>query len=199
MLHTVMVPLDVTNPIWESVFMVAPLVIVGTREVDGTYDLAPKHMASPIGWQNHYGFVCTPAHATYANAKREGVFTVSFPRPDQVVLTSLAAAPRDEDDQKHALRALPTVGATKVDGVLLKDANLCLECELDRVIDGFGVNSLLVGRVVAASASEDTLRAMDVDDQELIARAPLLAYVHPGRFAEIKLTQAFPFHAGFRR
>ena len=45
-----MTPLDLSHPIWEQVYMVAPLIIVGTREPDGTYDLAPKHMAMPISW-----------------------------------------------------------------------------------------------------------------------------------------------------
>ena len=98
--------------------MVAPLTIVGTREPDGTYDLAPKHMAMPVSWQDHYGFVCTPSHATYVNAQREGCFTVSFPRPDQILLTSLAAAPRCDDAHKHALQAVPTVAATKVQATL---------------------------------------------------------------------------------
>ena len=25
---------------------------LGTREPDGGYDLAPKHMATPLGWDN---------------------------------------------------------------------------------------------------------------------------------------------------
>ena len=102
--------------------MVAPLTLIGTREPDGTYDLAPKHLAIPMSWEEHYGFVCTPSHATYANAQREGAFTVSFPRPDQIVLTSLAAAPRCEDDQKHSLQAIPTFPARKVAGVLVETA-----------------------------------------------------------------------------
>jgi flavin reductase (DIM6/NTAB) family NADH-FMN oxidoreductase RutF len=179
--------------------MVAPLTIVGTREPDGTYDLAPKHLAIPLSWSDHYGFVCTSSHATYANVQREGCFTVSFPRPDQIVLTSLAAAPRCEDDHKYSLEAIPTVPATKVDGVLVDHAYLHFECELDRVIDGFGVNSLIVGRIVAASAAEDSLRDTDRDAQEMIAHSPMLAYLHPGRFTEIHQTHAFPYHVGFKR
>ena len=194
-----MTPLDLSHPVWEQVYMVAPLALVGTREPDGRFDLAPKHLATPLSWRDHYGFVCTPSHATYANARREGCFTVSFPRPDQIVITSLAAAPRSEDDQKHALSAIPTVAASKVEGVLVKDAYLHLECELDRIIDGFAENSLIVGRIVAATAAADSVRDADVDAQEMIAHSPLLAYLHPGRFATITQTQAFPYHVGFRR
>jgi flavin reductase (DIM6/NTAB) family NADH-FMN oxidoreductase RutF len=194
-----MTPLDLEHPVWEQVYMVAPLAIVGTREPDGTFDLAPKHLATPLSWSEHYGFVCTPSHATYANARREKCFTVSFPRPDQIVLTSLAAAPRCEDARKHSLGAVPTVPATKVDGVLLDHAYLHLECQLDRIIDGFGVNSLIVGKVIAASAADDSICDQDRDAQEMIAHSPLLAYLHPGRFAEIHRTHAFPYHIGFKR
>ncbi len=194
-----MTPLDLSHSVWEQVYMVAPLTIIGTREPDGTYDLAPKHMAMPLSWKDHYGFVCTPSHATYANARREGCFTVSFPKPDQILLTSLAAGPRCDDDQKPALAAVPTVPATQIDGVLLSDAHLHLECKLEKIIDGFDVNSLIIGRVVAAAVSDDSARYADVDAQEMIAHSPMLAYLHPGRFAKIVQTQAFPYHVGFRR
>ena len=68
-------------PVWERVFTSNPLVLVGTKERDGGYDLAPKHIAFPMGWENYFGFVCTPRHGTYHNARREGVFTVTYPRP----------------------------------------------------------------------------------------------------------------------
>jgi len=50
------------------------------------------------------------------------------------------------------------------DGVLVEDGCFFLECELDRVVDGFGINSLVIGRVVAAQADRDALRSLDPDD-----------------------------------
>jgi flavin reductase (DIM6/NTAB) family NADH-FMN oxidoreductase RutF len=88
-----LIPLDVGRPIWDRFFTVAPLVVVGSKEPDGTYDLAPKHMAMPLGCQNYYAFVCSPRHATYRNIRRERQFTVSFPRPTEIVASSLAASP----------------------------------------------------------------------------------------------------------
>ena len=102
--------MDVANPIWDRFFWVSPLVIVGTSEPDGSYDLAPKHMATPMGWQNYFGFVCTPRHATYTNTIREEAFTVSYPRPDQLVHTSLSAVPRCEDGQKSFRTHSPHLG-----------------------------------------------------------------------------------------
>jgi flavin reductase (DIM6/NTAB) family NADH-FMN oxidoreductase RutF len=194
-----LVSLDPKLPIWERFFTVAPLVLIGTREENGTFDQAPKHMVTPLGWMNYFGFVCTPRHRTYQNIRREGAFTVSYPRPTQIVLTSLAAAPRDDDDVKPALALLPTRPARLIDGVFVRDGYLFLECMLDRIVDDFGENSLIAGRIVAAEVAEDALRLSDGDDAEVLRTAPLLAYVAPGRYAEIRYGHAFPFPMGFAR
>lgn len=193
------VTLDPSEPVWGRVFMVAPLVLVGSREEDGSFDLAPKHMVLPLSWQNHVGFVCTPRHQTYQNIKREGTFTLSYLRPSQVLEASLAAAPRCENDQKLAVNVIEQFPATKIDGTFARDGYLYFECELDRIVDDLGVNSLIVGKIVAAHVHEDSLRANDRDDQDLIHSAPLLAYLHPGRFATIGETRSFPFPAGMKK
>lgn len=190
--------LETHLPIWDRFFTVAPLVLIGTKEAEG-YDLAPKHLVTPMGWDNYFGFVCAPRHRTYQNIAREHVFTVSYPRPTQLVLTSLAAAPRCDDDAKPSLLALPTFPASKVDGVFVTDAYLFFECELYQIVDGFGVNSLITGRIIAAHADEEVLRTSDRDDQDVLQAAPLLAYVSPGRIAQIQNTFSFPFPLDFSR
>ena len=194
-----LVTLREDGAVWDLVFTVDPLVVVGTKEEGGEYDLAPKHMAMPMGWENYFGFVCTPRHRTYHNARREGAFTVSYPRPTQVVLASLAASPREGDESKLAVDALPTFPASEVDGIFLEDGYLFLECVLDRTADDFGENSLIIGRIVAAHAREDFLRASERDDQDLIHASPLLAYLNPGRYASIGESYSFPFPVGFMR
>jgi flavin reductase (DIM6/NTAB) family NADH-FMN oxidoreductase RutF len=190
------VPIDVSVvPVWERFFTVLPLVLVATREGD-EYDIAPKHMAMPIGWQNHYGFVCTPRHATYQNIRATGVFTVSFPRPDQAAQIAMAAAPRVED-AKAGLAALTTSPARVVDGVLVDGCLVHLECRLDRFIDGFGDASIITGAVVAAAVDPLALRTLERDDADLIHEAPLLAYLQPGRMAGIDRSTSFPFPVGF--
>jgi flavin reductase (DIM6/NTAB) family NADH-FMN oxidoreductase RutF len=193
------VALDVSHAIWDRFFWVAPLVVIGTREPDGSFDLAPKHMAMPLGWHNYFGFVCTPRHATYRNARRERAFTVSYPRPDQLVHTSLSAEPRCHDGQKSSLASLEVVSGKLVAGPLLRDAYVHLECELDRIVEGFGENGLVVGKIVAAQVAESALRAADREDESLIAENPLLAYLAPGQFAHIDRGHNFPFPAGFTR
>ena len=196
---TTFVRLDVDSPIWDRFYTVAALVVIGTREPDGADDLAPKHMVTPLGWDNYFGFVCTASHATYQNIQRTSEFTVSFPNPDQIVLASLSASPRCDDDTKPVIGALPTIPATTVDGVILENAYLFLECRLDRIIDDFGINSLITGRIVAAGVNSNSLRDPDRDDQEILQRSPLLAYVSPGRYTTIDRSFSFPFPQGFRR
>ncbi|CAN5818285.1 flavin reductase [soil metagenome] len=195
-----LVSLEVDQPIWDRVFTVAPLVVIGTREGEG-FDLAPKHMAAPMSWGNYFGFVCGPSHGTYGNAREHGCFTVSYPRPEQVAVTSLTATRRQDGpgDEKPVLRDLRTHPATHVDGVFLSGAYLMLECELHQVVDGLGDNSLIIGRIVAAHAREEALRLTDADHQEAINTAPLLAFVQPGRYAVITETMAFPLPSDFSR
>jgi len=186
------------DSLWQRVFTVAPLVIVGSKETDGTYDLAPKHMATPLGWEGRYGFVCTPRHSTYGNIERHGAFTVSFPRSFQIVQTSLAASERDLDGTKPALEALPTFPARTIDGVLVEGCYLFLECELDRFVE-LDDASLVVGKIVAASAVDDAIRSPDRDDADLLRHLAPLAYVSPSRFVAVDHSQSFPFPASFRR
>ena len=194
-----LVRLQVDQPIWDRFFTVAPLVVIGSREVDGRDDFAPKHMVTPLGWENYFGFVCTPEHATYQNIQREKTFTVSFPTENAVVLTSLSASPRCDNQHKPSLDAVPTLAATVVQGSFLRDSSLFFECELDRIVDGFGSNSLIAGRIVAAHARPDILRSVEVDDQDTLAASPLMAYVSPGRYATIDRSLSFPFPKGFQR
>jgi flavin reductase (DIM6/NTAB) family NADH-FMN oxidoreductase RutF len=192
-----LVALPVDEGLWRRTFMVFPLVLVGTREGDHV-DFAPKHMAMPLGWEGYYCFVCSPRHATYANAVAHGAFTVSFPRAELIVQTGLAAAGRSPEGDKPALAALPTIPARVVDGGLVAGCPLYLECELERTVDGFGPNSLVVGRVVAASAAAGAAREAEVDDADLVHRLGLLAYLAPGRFAVVRESHAFPYPLDFR-
>ncbi len=195
--HHQLIPLDVHQPIWNRFFSVAPLVVIGSREPDGRYDFAPKHRAMPLGDDNYFGFICTPRHRTYQNIAREQAFTVSFLTPKQVLAASLAATPRDSENQKPALHALPTITASMIEGQFLAGAILCLECQLFKIVDGFGDNSLIAGSIVAAHIDALALRSGDEDDQDILLRSPLLTYLSPGRYAKIDRSNSFPFHVGF--
>ncbi|MDX1684982.1 MAG: flavin reductase [Saprospiraceae bacterium] len=191
--------LDTSKPIWHHFFTVAPLVVIGTREGDA-YDMAPKHMVSPLGHDNYFGFVCTPRHSTYHNVAKEGAFTVSFPKPGQVTLASLAASPRcwEESEHKPVLEELPTLPAPNVDARFLDESYLFLECRHMKTIDGFGDYSLICGEITGAYIDKSYKRVSEVDEQEFIADSPLLAYLAYGRFAEIRESFAFPLPKDFK-
>lgn len=193
------IPLDPATGVWDRVFTVAPLVLIGTVDPGGEADLAPKHMVTPMGWGPYFGFVCTPRHATYRNIERDGTFTVSYMRPDQVVVSSLTAAPRCDDESKPIVAALDTFPAANGHDVFVGGGYLYLECRRDRIVDGFGDNSLVVGEITAAYADEAALRISDGDDREVVERAPLLAYLAPGRWSEVGASDSFPFPVGFER
>lgn len=192
--------LNLNLPLWERFFIVAPLIVVGTKEDKG-YDLAPKHMAMPLGQGNYFGFICTPRHGTYKNVKKTKAFTISFPTPDQVVSTSLSASPRLKGISKSeaTVNALPLSKAITVDAPLLKNAYLYLECELFKIIDGFDDSSIITGAIKAAHVHHDYLRMTEKDESEQLHRHHLLAYIAQGRFAKITDTYTFPFPKDFKK
>ena len=194
-----LVAVDPATGLWDRVFTVAPLVLVGTIEPGGQLDLAPKHMVVQMGHGPYVGFVCTPRHATYRNARREGSFTVSYLRPDQVVVSGLTAAPRCEDGSKPVVELVDVFSGAEGRAGFVRGGYLFLECRTHRLIDGFGDNSLIVGEITAAYVDERALRVSDRDDQDLIEQFPLLAYLAPGRWSQIRTSFSFPHPAGFER
>jgi flavin reductase (DIM6/NTAB) family NADH-FMN oxidoreductase RutF len=194
-----LIEIDTSAPIWDRFFTVAPLVLIGTTDPDGALDLAPKHMVTPMGWQNYFGFVCTPTHSTCSNIQRSGEFTVSYPKPSQVLYSCLAASPRREVGDKPILDCFATFPAKKIEGQFIEEAYLYFECRHFKTIDGFGSNCLITGEIVAAYADREVLRADEIDDQELIHSSPLFAYLAPARFAAIDRSNAFPFPADMKK
>lgn len=193
------VEIDTSVPVWDQFFTVAPLVLIGTKDENGSLDLAPKHMVTPMGWQNYFGFVCTPRHATCSNIERTGVFTVSYPKPSQVLMTSLAASPRLEKGGKPIVEYFDTFPAQHIDGEYVEDAYLFFECRHHMTVDGFGENCLITGEIIAAYVDDDYLRHAEADDQETIHESPLFAFLAPGRFATIDRSNAFPFPESMKK
>lgn len=187
------VPLDVGSQFWPDVYTVAPLVLVGTLEADGSPDVAPKHQATPIGHGPLFGFACSGAHATYRNAVATGTFTVGYPTAEMVLQASLAAAPRDAEGAKPTLDLLSLSPARTIEGVLVDGCRLQLECRMHDVLADLDDSVFVVGRVVAAYASE---RAMRVNGGQLTTSPPL-AYLHPGKVTAVHDAKDFPYHRGF--
>ena len=187
-----LISLETDLPIRNRFFKTSALVLIGTRDKSGDYNQAPKHMAIPMGWENYFGFVCTPNNTTYHNIIRKNVFTVTYPRPTQIIFASLAAAPRTDDSFKPSLTSLPTFKAGTIDGRFVSDGYGFLECKLHKIVDGFGRNSLITGVIVAAKVHQEALRISEEDDDQLMRRSPILAYLEPRRFTRIETSYSFP-------
>ncbi len=123
---------------------------------------------------------------------------MSYPKPSQVLYSSLAASPRMEG-HKPVLEYFTTFPAEKIHGEFIDEAYLYFECKHFKTIDGFGPNCLITGEIIAVYADNDFLRHGEIDDQETIHDSPLLAYLAPGRFATIERSNAFPFPADMRK
>ena len=61
------------------------------------------------------------------------------------------------------------------------------------------VVEFFVGQIVAAYGATDSVRDSERDDQEILASTPLLAYLQPGRWAQIGMTYSFPFAEGMKK
>jgi flavin reductase (DIM6/NTAB) family NADH-FMN oxidoreductase RutF len=196
-----MIELDVEQDVWDRTYTVYSLLIIGSKEEDGNYNFAPKHMAMPMGFSNHFGFIGTPRKSTYRNIQREKVFTVSYPKPDQLTVSSLAATQREDDDSKPVLNEIPTSPAQQIDGYFVKDSYFQLECKLTECLGKFGEWELIVGEIVAARINKKMNRKIGdgVGEGQLIYDNPLLAYLHPNRFSVIKESNVFPFPKELKR
>ena len=153
-----LISLATDRPIWDRFFGVVPLVIVGSKEEDGQYNLAPKHLAMPLGWENYYCFVCSPRHTTYHNIRRTASSRSAIRGRRRCCWPAWRRPPAAKTTPSRASWCCRPFPARQVDGVLVKGCYLFLECTLHSILDGFGPNSLIIGNVVAAAAHEDAVR-----------------------------------------
>ena len=194
------ISLNVKESIWEHFYTVAPLVVIGSKEEQG-FDLAPKHMATPLGFSDFFGFVCTPRHNTYHNIKNHSRFSVSFVKPDQILLSSLAAMPRCavKDFPQEITNQIPTITLNNEASIFVKDSYVMLDCSLHKIIDGFDDYSLITGKIEQAMVHKNYKIVSDEGHQKQIYDHPLLAYIAQGRFASIKETLSYPYPKDFQR
>ncbi len=198
---TNMIEIDLDQDVWSQCYTVHSLVVIGSKEETGAYNFAPKHMAMPMGFSNQFGFMGTPRKRTYRNVKREKAFTVSYPKPSQLVMSSLTATRREDDDSKPILDQIPTVASKIIDGKFIEDSYFHLECKLTECLGKFGEWEIVVGEIVAARVQKEAARKRGngMDESKLIYESPLLAYLHPDRFSIIKESHVFPYPKEFKR
>ena len=155
-------------PVWDRVFTVNPLVLIGTRERERWIRPRPQAHGVPHGLGELLRVRLHPAPRDLPQRQARGRLHRQLSEADAGRPREPGGITQRERRFQASLYALPTFPASEVDGVFIQDAYLFLECVLDRIVDDFGENSLIAGRVVAAHVSEDYLRASERDDNDLI-------------------------------
>ena len=184
-------------PIWERVFTVNPLVLIGTQERDGGYNLAPKHMAFPMGWENYFGFVCTPRHVDLPQRQTGGSLHGQLPPTYAGGAGEPCRLPARGRRRQARLDALPTFPASEVDGVFIRDALPVPGVRSRQDRRRFrGEQPRSRAASWRRTSIGTTFASSERDDQDLIHDSPLLAYLSPGRYASIGENNSFPFPAG---
>jgi flavin reductase (DIM6/NTAB) family NADH-FMN oxidoreductase RutF len=163
---------------WHPPPLVGQVVLVTTRNKDGTTNIAPKCWASMVASDPpHVAFNCNRGHWTAQNVLRSREFVVNIPGvelAEMVWRVSQLPHPRPVEDA--GFTALP---ANRVKPPRIAECRAHLECTLVEHKD-FGEEVWLLGRVVAASADPEVASA---NDPFAVMRS--FVYLAPGTYGVI--------------
>ena len=182
-----LVEISTEAPIWERFFTVAPLVLVATKRAATT---TSRRSISPCRSAGRTTSASSAARRTrrHRNLEAHPEFTVSFPRgrPDRQS-SLLAAGSRLDDRSKPTLAPFRSSRPARWTACSSRAAALYLECALERVIDGFGENSLIVGRDRRRSAVDARRSAGSRSTTRISSTSSCRCSCtsRPGRFAEV--------------
>lgn len=153
----VSLPLSITE--WRPAPIVGQVVLVTTCNRDGTTNIAPKCWAAMVASRPmHLAFNCNRKHWTAKNILRSREFIVNVPGAElaeRVWATSRLPHPRSVESA-----GFTPIPAINVRPPRVAECRAHLECSLVRHIK-FGEEVWLLGRVVAASADPEIVRAKD--------------------------------------
>lgn len=141
------------------------LFLVTTRKENG------KANACFHGWScfagdtgGYYAILAglMPGGHTHRNILRDRVFCVNFMAPAYLEACERTIAHNGEADDELAAAGLTEEPAVRIAAPRVREAFLCLECELTTTLDpsGLGQMQVLIGRTVHA-AMEDTYRGVE--------------------------------------
>jgi flavin reductase (DIM6/NTAB) family NADH-FMN oxidoreductase RutF len=144
---------------WHSPPLVGQVVLVTTRNKDGTTNIAPKCWASMVASDPpHVAFNCNREHWTAQNVLRSREFVVNIPGVELAdKVWQVSGLPHPRPVETAGFTVLP---ASRVKPPRIAECRAHLECKLVDHKD-FGQEVWLLGRVVAASADSDVAGATD--------------------------------------
>jgi flavin reductase (DIM6/NTAB) family NADH-FMN oxidoreductase RutF len=169
-------PLSISE--WRPAPLVGQVVLVTTRNKDGTSNIAPKCWASMVASAPlTLAFNCNRDHWTARNVLRSREFVVNVPGAELASrVWAIAGLPHPRPVEAAGFTPL---ASSKVKPPRVAECRTHLECVLDRHLS-FGMEVLLIGRIVAASADKTVAEARDPFD---LYRT--FVYLEPGTYGII--------------
>jgi flavin reductase (DIM6/NTAB) family NADH-FMN oxidoreductase RutF len=172
----VALPLSISE--WRPAPLVGQVVLVTTRNKDGTSNIAPKCWASMVASAPlTLAFNCNLKHWTARNVLRGREFVVNVPGAElasRVWATAGLPHPRPVE-----AAGFTPLASTKVKPPRVAECRAHLECVLDRHLT-YGREVVLFGRIVAASADSAVTGAADP-----FALYRTFVYLEPGTYGII--------------
>ena len=155
--------------LWDLYALPQPVVLVTTTDLEGNVNCAPKNWVSCAG-ADRFLFVCSTEHDTYRNAHTTKEFVVNVPGVELVDrLHALARRGTAMWENELTRAGLTAVASRKVRPPRIAECRVHLECKVtllhetdsakDLKGDKAGTDVLVLGRVVAASADAEVVRA----------------------------------------
>lgn len=173
--------------LWDLYCLPQPVVLITTADLDGNVNCAPKNWVSCAG-SHGFLFVCSTEHDTYMNAQTTREFVVNVPGADLVpklhALSRRGTASWENELTRAGLTALPSKEVTPP---RIGECRAHLECRVDLIhplnktedpkTEKAGTDVLVVGRIVAASADAEVVRAPTYEERLRLIRPFVLAPV----------------------
>ena len=163
---------------WRPPPLVGQVVLVTTRNRNGTTNIAPKCWASMVASEPpHLAFNCNRNHRTAQNILRNREFVVNIPGAELAEkVWDVARLPHPRPVEAAGFTALP---ANRVKAPRIAECRAHLECTLVDKKD-FGDEVWILGRIVSASVDPDVANARDP-----FGLMRSFMYLEPGTFGII--------------
>jgi flavin reductase (DIM6/NTAB) family NADH-FMN oxidoreductase RutF len=136
----------------DMAMIVRPIVVISTISKEGVPNAALKTNFMNVSVLEEVAFGCFPAHDTHRNVIETGEFVVNVPSGDileKIMVTAVDFPHNVNEIEKAGLTAIPS---EKVKPPRIEECKLHLECKLK-----WRKDTIIVGKVVAASADEDLI------------------------------------------
>jgi flavin reductase (DIM6/NTAB) family NADH-FMN oxidoreductase RutF len=145
----------------DMAMIVRPFVVISTISKEGVPNAALKTNFMNVSVLEEVAFGCFPGHDTHRNVIETGDFVVNVPSEDiieKVMVTAVDFPHNINEIEKAGLTAIPS---EEVKPPRIEECKLHLECKLK-----WRKDTIIVGKVVAASADEDLIEG-SVEERQM--------------------------------